>query len=411
MPKRAPKFPKYLGKNHNTYFVELTVPKDVRGVLGTRRFHKSLKTDSLSQAETRKWSYIERWRRLIEAARATHRGDSVVPNADANISLIETWRQRIEVFLNGEPDSDLVAWDAVVDIAQEQGGGTNHPAVLGYKEYTGEIVRLNKHFEGWASTLKPSTKNSYSNAVLNFTKAFPFAHDISESAVTEYFRGLEVSYSSKKVYAAGVRSFADYIDYEHGTELRALIKPDLSREQKNFTKRSRAPWEDEEVSTLLSSTEGYMRDLVRLGMYSGCRISELEGLTKQDVKADRFIIRDSKTDAGRREVPIHPELQQLVARLISAGGERSTLLPKANYGSRFSNLKTSLGFGSEKVFHSFRNTVAKKLLEANVSEVTAASILGHKINTMSYGTYARGAVPFINKEEAMKSIKYKLAAG
>lgn len=399
------KYPKYLGKSYNTYFVELTVPKDVRAVLGTRRFHKSLQTDSLSQAESRKWSYIEKWKKLIKAARATS------DTTEAKGDLIALWREKVGLFLQGEPDSDLVAWDAVTDIAQGSARGTDHPAVLGYKEYTGQIVRLENYFEDWCRTLKPSTLKTYKNAVREFIKVFPFAHDISETAVTEYFRGLDVSYSSKKVYSTGVRQFAGYIDYEFGTDLKALIKPDLSREQKTFKKLDRQPWEDSEIQELLKNSQDDLspyrdlHDLIRLAMYTGCRISELLKLTRQDVKEDYFIIRDSKTDAGRREVPIHPELQQLVARLRITGGE--TLLPKASYRIKFSNLKKSLGFGPEKVFHSFRNTVSKKLLEEGVSEVVAASILGHKINTMSYGTYAKGAVPLKQKVEAIRLISYE----
>ena len=65
------RFPKHLSMNYNTYVVTLDIPKDVRPKLGgKRRFYRSLKTDSLSVAERRKWPLIDQWKEIIRKARA-----------------------------------------------------------------------------------------------------------------------------------------------------------------------------------------------------------------------------------------------------------------------------------------------------------------------------------------------------
>ena len=64
------KLPRYISIKFRTYHVNLDIPKDVRASFaGKPRFTKSLRTDSLSLAERRKWEWIDHWKGLIQAAR------------------------------------------------------------------------------------------------------------------------------------------------------------------------------------------------------------------------------------------------------------------------------------------------------------------------------------------------------
>ena len=67
-------------------------------------------------------------------------------------------------------------------------------------------------------------------------------------------------------------------------------------------------------------------------------------------------------------------------------GDRSNAI-----GKRFGRLKSSLGYGSDLVFHSFRRGVATQFENKGVPEVIAARVLGHEFPTMSFGTYSGGA--------------------
>lgn len=178
-------------------------------------------------------------------------------------------------------------------------------------------------------------------------------------------------------------------------------------------KNQRKPYEPEDLRRILKALEESgdetLRDLVLIGLYSGMRFSEITKMTLDCVDADRFRVIDAKTSAGWREVPIHREISQLVARLVStstdgflisglsanAVGERGKTL-----GIRFSVLKKALGFGLEHNFHSLRRTLATAFQEAGVPEAHAAEIFGHSYGGETYGTYA-GHLSFKQKREIM----------
>ena len=69
-------------------------------------------------------------------------------------------------------------------------------------------------------------------------------------------------------------------------------------------------------------------------------------------------------------------------------------------------MKKRLGFGSTKVFHSFRKTVITQLEQAGVPESVTADIVGHEKKTMTYGLYSGGS-SLKQKLEAINKIKYQ----
>lgn len=126
-------------------------------------------------------------------------------------------------------------------------------------------------------------------------------------------------------------------------------------------------------------------------------------------------ITGSKTKAGIREIPIHPELLALVDRL-KKDATTEYLLPvnTANQydnrgdvlGKRFGRLKKSLGFAAgSQVFHSIRKTLITLLENAGVPEGVAADIVGHEKKTLTYGLYSMGTTLEI-KRAALAAISY-----
>ncbi len=57
-------------------------------------------------------------------------------------------------------------------------------------------------------------------------------------------------------------------------------------------------------------------------------------------------------------------------------------------GKRFGRLKSKLGFGRLKVFHSIRKTATTVFEQAGVSEGTTADIVGHEKGTITYNLYS-----------------------
>jgi hypothetical protein len=65
-----------------------------------------------------------------------------------------------------------------------------------------------------------------------------------------------------------------------------------------------------------------------------------------------------------------------------------------------------LGFDANYGFHSFRSTLTNLFERAGVAENYVARIIGHKVESMSYGLYSED-ISRIDKEKTMAWIEYK----
>ena len=181
-----------------------------------------------------------------------------------------------------------------------------------------------------------------------------------------------------------------------------------------------------------------LADLIQLGMYTGARIEEICSLSVADVRDGKINIRQAKTAAGVRTIPIHSKLAPLVERLThepspasaaqqaatettallreQATDDGSTFLLKslkpnkygdrsAAIGKRFGRLKKNLGFGELHVFHSLRKTVVTLLENAGVTENLTADIVGHKKPRMTYGLYSGGNSIHVMRD-ALEKLSY-----
>jgi integrase len=194
----------------------------------------------------------------------------------------------------------------------------------------------------------------------------------------------------------------------------------LMSEKVARNKQERAALSPEDIAQLhaaaIESGDQPLADIIALGAYTGARINELANMLVANVTQNKsFLIKDSKTKAGVREIPIHPAIEQLVERLkrnskdgflipsdsVNQYGDRSPAL-----GKRFGRLKDEMGYakGSE-VFHSIRKTLITLMENAGVPEGVAADIAGHKKQTMTYGLYSAGTI-LDNKREAIAKAVY-----
>ncbi|RRV08046.1 integrase [Pseudomonas sp. v388] len=147
-------------------------------------------------------------------------------------------------------------------------------------------------------------------------------------------------------------------------------------------------------------------DLTLLGYFTGARIEELCQLKSSDLikieDVDFFDIKDSKTAAGIRRVPIHPCVMETVQRLVkdSIDGFLIPSTSRNKYNKRadalsksFGRLKTRLGFGRSHVFHSVRVTAITQLLRHDVPGPIVAQLVGHETGLVTFDVYSKGASP------------------
>jgi integrase len=159
--------------------------------------------------------------------------------------------------------------------------------------------------------------------------------------------------------------------------------------------------------------------LIFIAAYSGARIEELCSLKKEHINLDTKSMKivDAKTKSGERQIPIHSAILRLVTSLMNSSEDKEYLLPnlgKDKYdrrsngvGKRFTRLKTSHGYGKVHVFHSIRKTFTTALENAGVAENITADIVGHKMQTMTYGLYSGGTTLDV-KREAIEKLKYEV---
>ena len=155
---------------------------------------------------------------------------------------------------------------------------------------------------------------------------------------------------------------------------------------------------------------------VRCLAYSGMRVEELCGITGRDIMEVGgimvFAIRESKSAAGLRRVPVHTELLPVVEGLgpdqrLIPGTKPSGPDAKRSKGlsTRFSQQRRRWCLPAGVVLHSLRNTVIAKLEAASVPETTTELIVGHSRRGLAYGRYSR-ELPIHVLRDAIQKVRY-----
>ncbi|WP_323768500.1 tyrosine-type recombinase/integrase [Antarctobacter sp.] len=168
--------------------------------------------------------------------------------------------------------------------------------------------------------------------------------------------------------------------------------------------QSYAVLSDKEVVSLLRREEPILEPLLRLCLLSGLRSGEACGLTGEDFIAKEnlgtFInlrpnaLRQLKSKAAEREVPLHDSLLPILNQLPSTGA----LFPAVNpdkVTKRFTRLRSKLKLDRPGVvFHSTRKWFITQCERTGVPEHFTASLVGHQAarseNRLTYSLYSAG---------------------
>ena len=417
--------PSYLQKRRRRWYAVLEIPKALRPHFGNKpRFVQSLETDSRTVAERRVLPVVVAWKKEIAAARNEPVDDDAAFWRRA-LRNAKTEEQRQTILM----EIDYAAWDiGAVNVDNVGDPPSSDPEARRFAAIaTGALVQLTEHLDEWMATSRATakTQDMQSSDVRRFAAKFPTVQDVTRPEVRRWVSGLmnddgltpktcQRILSPLRGYWRFLQSM-NVVDEEH----EPFSKLDVARQNKRTGRQAkRQPFEPGDVLKLLEGAiereDDQLADLIRLGMWTGCRIEEICALNVERVKADHFAVTDAKTEAGWRDIPIHRKLARTMARLIDESkdghvlsgltenkyGDRSN-----NVGKRFGRLKTELGFGPDFVFHSLRKTVATILENAGIPENVSADILGHEKTTMTYGLYS-GGVSLAVKRKALAKLKY-----
>ncbi|EPN4956221.1 MULTISPECIES: DUF6538 domain-containing protein [Vibrio diabolicus subgroup] len=146
-----------------------------------------------------------------------------------------------------------------------------------------------------------------------------------------------------------------------------------------------------QLKQILQDSPDAVKDLVRLGLFTGARIGDLCKAHEETIEGVRcMVIGKGKTLAASRIVPLPNRLHDITLPL--------GLEVKAA-GRIFSRFKVaSITNDRSRSFHSLRVHFISAAQRAHASEFNVAKAVGHKSgHTMSYGYYARENLPSIAK--------------
>jgi integrase len=413
--------PRYLEKQFNTYHVVVYIPKDVQPYFRKTKFTQTLQTDSLSDAEVLKLPYLAEWKALIKAAR-NNRGPI---GLDVIADEVRLLRDEIRTNWKGFED------DAIMELATNLREHPNqHYADELFARVKGDWTVTDGFIEDWIgqADFQPKTADEARSNLKLFCDRFRFFETVGKDGLNDWVDELSaiLSVTTVKKKIGFVRGYWQFcVDRGHTIAPAPIAgvvkKPKRSKAivaEEMRTKRK--SWVVEDYHKLLAARpdDTLLNDLIRIGAHTGARREELCAMKLEQVKSDRFIVEDAKTEAGWREIPIHNDIKQLVARLVeeSKDGYLLSGLSENKYGNRgsaighrFSRMKKKLGYPPNYVFHSFRKTLTFMMRDAGVIENHAALIVGHDLESMTYGVYGTD-ISFAKKVEIMHTVSYKIVS-
>lgn len=405
----------HLEKARNNWDAILTVPEELRGVNGlpNLRFRKSTGTPDKRKAVTIASQYVAGWRLQIEQAKGNDTGliaEAIQFRKEIEKAKDDEYRETLETVISGRAEN----------IENAQG---LFSAKQFYGIATGTQTPTTHHFDKWKAqlTITPRTIERYLKDLKVFFEQFPVVEDVTKREVSLWLDDLSTKGVSKSIQKRMLKSCRNYWKYLLRYNIRGMVDDPFYKVvliDKGKKKTPREAFEPSEVVDLWTRAkdkpDSVLADLIVLAAYTGARIEELCSLMIKDVADDVFSIVDSKTLAGVRTVPIHSNLMPVIKRLK----ENSTdgyLLPNLSldkFGARsntmsgrFSKLKIKAGYGSFKVFHSFRHTLVSALVNAGVMEFHIADLVGHEKEGITGNVYAK-AIPIEVKRAAIEKINF-----
>lgn len=421
---------RHIEKRFKTWLATLDIPKDVRAHFGgKRRFVKSLEVSSESAALRRVGPLVAEWRQQIADARGT-----TVDPMEADLLY---WRRVLanpdkfaKVYVD---DDDWTPRDVVLDALQDRAEEIEQDApgagVRFYKRAVGELTGTLDHLDDWLASCGGTARGKAAKRadIHRLAKQFPNTTDVTRKAVRRWCdtmlqdQGLQRTTVTRML--SGCRVYWSHLRLheivpENSAPFDNLGLPTRATNGNNGTRRRALAPED--VVRIRRAAEDarnqQLVDVITMAMFTGARIGELTSLRVEnvDLAGRTFEIASSKTEAGIRTVPIHPALQDTLARLVADSGDGYVLtgLSADQWGNRggglakqFGRVKTRLGFGKGQDFHSIRKTVITMLTRADVRTTTIQDIVGHERKGMTEGVYYEGAT-LEAKRDALAKLSY-----
>lgn len=417
---------RYLKRRGQAWSVVVGIPRPLQEAAGRTHFVQALHTRDLAEADRKKHHWVSEFKRRIEALRRS------APDPDREIReaalklrvLLDQAKGRYSITPNGERISEHEeALSILLDRAQEIADEDPGAAEQFFNIATGKATPIADLWPQWLneSEYAAHTKVQHTQSLreyLEWAGSHASLEEVDKRKAGQYVSHMLQGSGSRITVRRKLTSLRTFWRW---CEARGLTEknPWLGVTIKAKVAAPRDALDDETIVKLLSApAKEPIYSLLRLGLLTGCRIEELCSLKSKNVECREdgwwFVIEKGKTEAARREVPIHRLLDPLVARLKAAAGEGEYLfgLEEGPWGKRghytskaYGRWRRRIGVAEKRAdFHALRNTFCSMMEGEGVPETTVKLLVGHKRPSMTYGRYSKGER--VNLRRAIERAKY-----
>ncbi len=454
MPKKPAKDGMhYLTMHDGIWRVQMGVPKELRERIGATRLTRSTGESSKAMAKIARDKIVpefekriaEAWearggkkRTIVAEGMALRRALREARNDPKELAYLraiidERYQEIIEggqteVFVEGDEESPSGWIPATKPVARQDAStltdlayGRKTPIAAYHQQFVDglNIAARSKLDEpralsillDWlaARNIPPYIQNVDKDVAFDFHEYLQAYSDFSWASKAKYFGRIKFYWNwLVKKREASENPFAPY----------TIEKPHTTRAD------DERPYTDAEVQKLLmgSPMEGRkMLDVMTVAALTGARLDAVIDLKVANCFDGYFTFKAQKKERDSRQVPIHPDLWEIVTRRIDGkkpeddlfpewpAPPKTSVKPRSSYFSkRYTKYCVDIGVRDEEEgrrrskinFHSWRRWFITKLERARVREPLIAAIVGHKRPGMTLGLYSGGP----EFEEAIEAI-------
>lgn len=441
---------RWLEVRHQAYYAVKDVPRPLREAIGKKRLVKSLQTRDHGLALARRHAALAEFEAVFQAARS---GNAVSALIDEGLE----WRHTLTAIERGDKaiiqsfryagESPLVdpsdpyapppsAQENARDVAKSalyerldalrfEQDRPDDAAMLGNIAF-GHVTPLLLHVDDWIREGGPKgpvtarTASQYRRDLAVFVdwlereRSPVMVESVTPQLAARYVTAQLSDGRHRRTLNRSLGAMSSYWRYltkRHITAFNPWQGQAVPIHRKPGEAASKRPYTDSELLKLLTgSASDELHDLIRIGALSGMRLEEIYRLTVEDCAGGWFNIRESKTHAGIRRVPIHPALTEIVVKRTSqkdpaaflfheAGGMPKPGRERSSAASlRFARYRASLGLTdkpdgarqSRIDFHSHRRWFIDTVRKAGIDQTTVAAVVGHVANNITDRVYSAG---------------------
>lgn len=443
MPSPSTLDKRYLELHGSKWRVVVNVPKALHSQLGSKLRHQ-LETDSLREANRKKWDIVARLKQQIQ--------DALYPEAPqpAKQRHVAPDRQTIIMEAEGlrewlrdakDPEERQQTLDSVgLRAEQILGKATDYDPehhvytydpdrVAKAQEFVGiargELTPLDAFHEKYLDQagVKKRTRDDDVRALALLTswchqsKTPPYIQSITKKVAVGFcdaLPSLKPGHSPVTLNKTISRlsTYWAWLESRHEAEDNVWLGRRLREPQQTDETKERPFTDDEIKALLLGPAPQEMQDVMRMGALTGARLDVLVCLKVKDCVDGVFVFKPQKREPGKRLCPIHPDLMEIVQRRSEGKEPEDDLFPEwpgpqdeeslrersFKTSNHFTEYRRSVGVDdvipghrrSRVNFHSFRRWFITKAEQADQPESLIAAVVGHKRNGMTLGTYSAG---------------------